>query len=298
MKKVLIAMFVLAFAGISIAREHENLSTNILLPGGLPPVKGLYYTLGYGNADMAKSYDKHGHRVHDGNTVQSQSISNYFIWVPGWTLFGANFGMRAAIPFVDMDISQAPNTPRAYRDTVTGMADPMLMPLSLNWDFGRISVMTELAAFAPIGQYDSKKRVNIGHDHWTINPRLGSTVYFDDARTLTLSALLAYEYNLKNEDKNIEQGDQLWMQFAFAKRIQAVQLGLYGYASWKLEKDSGSDVNPLNPATDKDTVYALGPEMNVRLGSTTVTMKYLHEFLAENRATADIFRLSLSWRFF
>ena len=285
---------VLLLAGISTAREHENLSTNILTPGGQPPVKGLYYTLGYGSSDTIKSYDIDGNRNPNGALVNSNAVSNYFIWVPGWKLWGANFAMRAAIPFVRMDMSRA-----GTREITTGMADPMIIPASLNWNFSRANLMAEMSFFVPVGQYStSKTMANVGQDHWTISPRIGGTVYFDQAKTFTLSALMAYEYNLENGERKIEQGDQLWMQFGLAKRFGPVQAGLYGYASWKLQEDKGDDVNPFNPMHDKDTVYAIGPEMNVKINSTTVTMKYLHEFGAENRGTANTFRLSLGWKFF
>ena len=296
MKKILIVTVIIAlFAFSAGAREHENVLNLPLNPGSLPS-KGLYYTMGYNAGKATTNRDKNGDAVNNGYSFRTMGMTNLFIWMPGVKLFGADYGVKLGIGYVDntMKINPGGNYIKMHGG---GLTDPALTPLALGWHTDRFDISTEFMVYMPYGYYTNySKGMSIGQDHWTVSPKLGLTYYLDPEKTFSVSTLVGYEYNFENLDKDIEQGDQLYAILTLSKVMaQNVTLGVHGYGTWKLEDDSGDDA----AAANRDRVYALGPEVKVFVPALhgSVAMKYMKEFGARSRAENDHFRLAVSWKF-
>jgi len=73
-------------------------------------------------------------------------------------------------------------------------------------------------------------------------------------------------------------------------------VGVAGYAQFKVTGDSGSDIPPPLRGL-RDRVFALGPEANVFIPRPRLTLlfRYLPEFGARNRTQGQTFIISIAW---
>ena len=157
---------------------------------GSQPPPGFYAALFY------LRYDADTIKDADGNTVRlSQSapgslavsaVAPLARYVSKAKIFGANYGAMVVLPFANASI-EAPAF--AIGETIgTSVSDLLLRPLDLGWHTARADVAAGLQLYAPTGWYEPGGSENIGKGMWTYEPFLGTTVYLDQNRTLSLAA--------------------------------------------------------------------------------------------------------------
>jgi hypothetical protein len=106
---------------------------------------------------------------------------------------------------------------------------------------------------------------------WGNEFTIGSTVYLDQKKTWNVAANFALEFNTDKSGTNIKVGDLGTVEGGFGKTFYkktsgpipiVMNLGVAGYAQFKVTGDSGSDIPPALRGY-KDRVFALGPEFNI-----------------------------------
>ena len=159
-------------------------------------------------------------------------------WYVSKTKFlGANFGAMVALPFANASI-EAPAF--ALGETVdTSVSDLLVRPLDLGWHTKRADVAAGLQLYAPTGRYERGGSDNIGKGMWTYEPFVGTTMYFDEKRTLSLATTAYWEFHGKKKDSDVKVGQILTLQGGLGKSFLGGGLivGAAYYAQWKLTKD-------------------------------------------------------------
>ena len=180
----------------------------------------------------------------------------------------------------------------------SGMGDITASGL-LGWHHGRVHTMAILNVYAPTGDYDRNRALNVGKNRWAIEP-MASVTYLNEARGLEISSAAGITFNRKNPDTDYKSGDEFHLDLSviqhFSERLYA---GLTTYAYDQLTGDSGSGA----PADGyKGRVYSWGGTFGgtIPLGQKQklfVNARYYKESGARNRTEGDAFFISASMKF-
>ena len=121
----------------------------------------------------------------------------------------------------------------------TSVSDLLLRPLDLGWHTTRADVAAGLQLYVPTGRYERGGSDNIGKGMWTYEPFLGTTVYFDEKRTISLAATAYWEFHGNKKDTDVKVGQILTLQGGVGKSFLGGGLitGAAYYAQWKLTED-------------------------------------------------------------
>ena len=205
---------------------------------------------------------------------------------------GANYGAMVALPLANASI-EAPAF--ALDDTVdTSVSDLLVRPIDLGWHTKHADVAAGLQLYVPTGRYERGGDDNIGKGMWTYEPFLGTTLYFDEQRTVSLAATAYWELHGDKKDTNTKVGQILTLQGGLGKSFLGGGLIIGGayYAQWKLTEDQlgefelpgGSDFDVNFPG--KHRVFAFGPDVTLPIASRSklfalVNIRYLWESAAQ-----------------
>ena len=157
---------------------------------GSQPQPGFYAALFY------LRYDADTIKGRDGNIIRPSPSAPGSIAVAAaaplaWyvsksKILGANYGAMAVLPIANASI-EAPAF--SLSETVdTSVSDLLVRPLDLGWHTARADVTAGFQLYAPTGRYERGGSDNIGKGMWTYEPFVGTTVYFDDKRTVSVAA--------------------------------------------------------------------------------------------------------------
>jgi len=220
--------------------------------------------------------------------------------VTNYKLFGANVSGSAAFPFIKNRIqlnSLNVNTGFAYTD--------MFIGASLGWHLKRADITAGYNLYIPTGRFSQGGTDNTGLGIWGNEFTIGSTVYLDHKKSWTIAANFGLEFHTDKSGTNINVGDLGTVEGGVGKTLykkvsgpvpMIMNLGVAGYAQFKVTGDSGSDIPPALQGY-KDRVFALGPEFNIYIPKPQLTLlaRYEPEFGARNRAQGQTIVFSIVW---
>jgi hypothetical protein len=117
--------------------------------------------------------------------------------------------------------------------------------------------------------------------------------------------MFSLEFNSDKKDTNIRVGDIGTVEGGLGKTVykkvagpipMIMNMGLAGYAQFKVTGDSGSDIPPVLQGLG-DRVFALGPEFNIFIPKPRLTLlaRYEPEFGARNRTQGQTIVFSIVW---
>ena len=259
---------------------------------GTQPQPGFYAALFYLRTDTDTIKDA------DGNTVRLSpdspgsvdvSAGAPLLWyVSKAKILGANYGVMAVLPWANASL-EAPAF--ALSNTVdTSFTDILLRPLDLGWHTKRADVTAGFQFYIPTGRYQRGGTDNVGKGMWAYEPFIGTTLYFDQARTTSLATTAFWEIHGNKEDTNVKVGQILTLEGGLGKSFLGGGLVIGGayYAQWKLTKDQlaefvlpgGDPVGVDFP--NKHEVFALGPDVTLPIASKSklfalVNIRYFWE---------------------
>ena len=231
---------------ILVAPAHAQLNGSHTLgdfgvQSGTQPPPGFYAALLY------LRYDTDTIKDADGNTVRlsPQSPGSLAVsalapmawYVSKAKFLGANYGAMVAVPLANVSL-EAPAF--ALANTVdTSVSDLLIRPIDLGWHAKRADVAAGLQVYAPTGRYERGGDDNIGKGMWTYEPFLGTTVYFDEKRSVSLATTAYWEFHGDKKDTNVNVGQILTLQGGLGKSFLGGGLIIGGayYAQWKLTED-------------------------------------------------------------
>jgi hypothetical protein len=244
--------------------------------------------------------DNNGHSINLPGSLTSTADAILINVVTNYKIFGAKVGGSIGFPFIKNRIqfnSFDVHTGLAYSDTFAGV--------SLGWNLKRGDITAGYNLYMPTGKFSLNATDNTGLGMWGNEFTFGSTVYLDQKKTWNAAANFALEFNTDKKGTNIQVGDLGTIEGGLAKTFYkkasgpvpiVMNLGMAGYAQFKVTGDSGSDI-PLALRGLKDRVFALGPEFNMFFPGPRLSLlaRYEPEFGARNRTQGQTIVLSLVW---
>jgi hypothetical protein len=263
---------------------------------GSQPAPGMYASLFYLRYDTDTIKDADGNTVRLSQGARSSlavsAVAPLAWYVSKAKVFGANYGVMAVLPFANASL-EAPAF--ALSETAgTSVSDLLLRPLDLGWHTARADVAAGLQIYVPTGKYEPGGSGNIGKGMWTYEPFVGTTVYFDQARTLSLAATAYWEIHSDKKDTNVKVGQILTLQGGLGKSFLGGGLivGAAYYGQWKLTEDRLAEFDlPGRDPIDltipgKHQVFGFGPDVTLPVASQTklfalVNIRYLWESAAK-----------------
>ncbi len=259
---------------------------------GSQPAPGFYAALFYLRYDADTIKDADGNILRPApNSPGNLAVSAVapLAWFVSKTKFlGANYGAMVVLPLANASI-EAPAF--ALGETIgTSISDLLVRPIDLGWHTARADVAAGLQLYAPTGRYEPGGDENIGKGMWTYEPFAGTTVYFDEKRTVSLAATAYWELHGNKKDTDVKVGQILTLQGGLGKSFLGGGLivGAAYYGQWKLTEDQlvefelpgGSSPGVSFPG--KHRVFGFGPDVTLPVASKTklfalVNIRYLWE---------------------
>jgi hypothetical protein len=214
-------------------------------------------------------------------------------WVSDLKVLGANYGASILIPFASNTIqgnAVNSNSPFAFSDIY-------FVPLQLGWHHKKADFVFSYQMYLPTGKYTLGASDNSGLGMFINEVSAGTTLFFNDKKSIHFSALASYEINGKKKDTDIKTGDILSIEGGLGKTFYVmspdnkapksiINAGLIYYMQFKTTSDEiPLPIGGLVFTGDKDSVIALGAEANYfHIGcNTSVGLRWLGEVEAINR---------------
>jgi hypothetical protein len=184
--------------------------------------------------------------------------------------------------------------------TGTRFGDLMVRPFELGWHAKRADVTTGLEFYLPTGRYELGGYDNVGKGMVTLEPYVGTTLFFDETRSASFATTAFWEINGDKKHTNTKVGQILTLEGGIGKSFMGggVSVGMAYYAQWKITKDQlGEFVLPGGEPIDvefpdKHKVWAFGPDVTLPIASPSklfalVNIRYFWETGARVRTQGD-----------
>jgi hypothetical protein len=260
---------------------------------GSQPDRGLYVLNQFVSYGADEVFDRAGHPIPVGLDLHALSnpVGFQVTFKPSRHSMYINFSAAAPIAKVNLHINQ----PEASVDDF-GFGDVYVQPLKVGWKMTQMDVVAGYSFYAPTGLYTARSSGSIGQGQWTHEFSLGGMVYFDRAKTWSVSALTSYDLNQHKEGIDITRGDTFQFQGGAGKTfrppgktLRAVNIGVAGYGLWQVRDDRGADLpTPLRGA--RDLALGLGPELASTFAPirSQITVRYCGDVAVKARPLGHI----------
>ena len=215
---------------------------------------------------------------------------------PGYTFETPVFGGQAAVSLLGLGgqsygaVDATLTGPRgntvslARSESLTSVGD--LIPLAtLKWNQGVSNFMVYGTGDIPVGDYSTKRLVNLGLGHGAIDGGLGYT-YLNPANKLEFSAVVGLTYNLINWHDQYQNGLDAHFDWGASYFLtKQLNVGLVGYVFQQATGDRGPGASL---GAFESGVAGVGPQLNYFFPVTDkiqgyVNVKAYWEFAHENR---------------
>jgi len=224
-------------------------------------------------------------------------------YVTDFKILGANYGATILL-------AGASNTIQgSYIDSKSSFAftDMYIQPVQLGWHNKRADFVFSYQLYLPTGKYELGASDNSGLGMFMNEFSAGTTLFFNDKKTIHFSALASYEINGKKKDTDIKTGDILSIEGGLGKTFYCMNAektapkgifnaGLIYYLQYKVSDDKIPVGSILVIEPDKDRVGGLGAEVNyLHLGCmTSAGFRWIGEVNAVNRFQGNTFFITLA----
>ncbi|WP_300464157.1 transporter [Desulfobacula sp.] len=280
--------------------SHYPLGCEGVMAATLPP-PGVYYRAYTSWYNPTTLKNDNGDEMNVGFNTDAFAIAHRFVWVTKKKILGADYAFDMIVPVVDINVNIKA---LGVSDSQSlSLGDICIQPLGLGWHGSRWDASLALAVLAPTGEYDSNKPASPGLGYWTGLFTLGGTLYLDQEKSWSISALTRTLVHTEQEDTNVTPGSEFLVEYGLGKQIPVnkkllVRPGIAGYAYWQIDDDS--DDGPGTIADERKKSFALGAEINFLWLPPTnfqLNLRVLREFGAENTTEGSkiVFTLTKGW---
>ena len=289
---VTFSSFLLAAAPADAQLNGSHSLGDFGVQSGSQPQPGFYAALFYFR------YDTDTIKGRDGNIIRPapDSPGNIglaaaapILWyVSKARVLGANYGVMVVFPWANGALEAPAFTVGETVDA--SFADVLIRPVDLGWHRKGADVTAGFQFYAPTGTYERGGSDNVGRGMWTYEPFIGTTVYYDEKRTVSLATTGFWEFHGNKKDTDTKVGQLLTLEGGVGKSYLGggLVVGAAYYAQWKLTEDQlaqfvlpGGGALGLQ-APNKHRVYAFGPDVTLPVASkarlfSLVNIRYLWE---------------------
>ncbi|PTW59369.1 hypothetical protein C8N35_10782 [Breoghania corrubedonensis] len=244
--------------------------------GALPP-DGLYFSVDtFVNNGSLRGDD--GKRVKPaGRSINTMNIgvTPTLLWVPGWEVLGARYGMAITQPYQ--------HTETTGSEITDALFNLILTPAILSWDLGNgLFVGTGMNIYMKTGDFD-----RYANEFWTFEPNLAVS-YLANGWNLTLNN--TFDFNTKNESNDYQTGSFYYLDATATKRFGRWQVGAVANYTQQLEEDEQYGVK----LDDTQVMHVMaGPYLSYDFDKFTVSARYLQNIRTENDMGVSFFHIGV-----
>jgi hypothetical protein len=204
-----------------------------------------------------------------------------FVQVTDYKIFGGNYSF-AIYPglTITKDHSESKSMTRV------GKVDTYLLPLAINWNWERFSILIYEGIIAPTGYYQ-KEAFNTGRNIWTFDHVLSLTWQFPADNEVSVT--LGYMNNTRNQVTGYSSGDEIHFDYTVGHYFTSeFALGVTG----TYYRQVSADHAPADLlATTFSEASSIGPAVlwvpHIVNRDVTLSLKWLHEYSAQGRLAQD-----------
>jgi hypothetical protein len=270
---------------------------------GTQPPPGFYAAGIYYNYSTSTIKDRNGNTIQpfpgEPSSLDINAYAAVLWYVSKAKIFGATYGAFVVPAWVDASL-EAPAF-SINSSSPTKFTDLTVRPIDLGWHLSGADISAGFQFYAPTGTYEAGGNGNTGKGMWTYEPFLGTTVYFDKKKTVSLATTAFLEFHGKKKDTDVKVGEILSLEGGLGKSFLGggVIVGAAYYAQWKLSADElgsftlpgGGTVDPTL-ADSKHKVFGFGPELTLPAATKSklyalVNIRYLWETGARSKTQGN-----------
>lgn len=304
MKYFPLIMLLISFTAFAIEGGVSLYPPGYLSPqAGIAPSPGSYVGLEfYSYSGDAEKHTRAGRLYFDSDLEISADIFTYTyaaqakVWNNGTPFFSV------MLPYTNIEMDGEvtgtfPNLGLVERhrfEKSTGSLGDTSITAGVGWHRDYFHYMFLTNVYAPTGDYDKNKFLNVGLNRWGIQPMAAFT-YLNEKNGIEVSSALGYMVNLENTETKYNSGDELNAELAVIQHFsKAVNLGLIGYANQQVTGDSGEGAIL---GEFKGQVYGAGLTLGGQAAITEehdflFNFRYYNEFNAIHRFEGQSFYVS------
>jgi hypothetical protein len=263
------------------AQDHYPAGVEGIKGASLPP-PGIY--LRDYNYIYFSDYMKPEQKPRKSFDIFSNVQAPRLVWITNQKILGGNYGMDVLVPLVYQDLDMT-----GFRGNDFSLGDIFVEPMTLSWRLGeRFDLSFGYGLWVPTGDYSPTDPVSPGKGFITHMLTGGLTVYTDEEKTWSMSALGRYEISLEQDKTKTTPGHYFTIEYGLAKTIKkTLEAGLVGYIQAQTTAASSKP---------KDSVVAVGPEITYALPKLGMgaSFRYLYEMGAKNRTEGQAFNITIT----
>jgi hypothetical protein len=217
------------------------------------------------------------------------------VWITNQKLLGGNLGMDVLVPFVYQDLDTTTGS-KTFRGNDLSLGDIFVEPITLSWHMERFDLAFGYGIWMPTGDYNSNNPVSPGKGFFTYMLTGGLTVYTDEEKTWSLSALGRYEISPAQDQTKITPGHYFTIEYGLAKSIKKnIEAGLVGYVQAQTTTKSFPS-SMKNVSNVKDSAIGVGPEVTYSIPKLGLgaSLRYLYEMGAKNQTEGQAFNITIT----
>ena len=297
--RLVACLIVLAIPGVASAEEGgvghyapgSFASFVDVLPG--QPGVGVFNYFAYynGSAGVSRTFPIAGN-IALGVDATSYADSIGAFWVTPVKIFGANYALGIAIPFVSNEVSAQVRGPLGRQsrrsETVSGLGDIEFWPFALTWTAlkGDLHVDFLGGIYAPTGDFQVNRLANQGLGYWTFEPGVLIS-YLGQKNGFEFTTYLGYDINTRNSKTDYQSGQQFHIDVTLAQHLPLgkglIGIGANGFYLQQTTGDSGSGARL---GAFKEMTAGIGPVLSYagQIGKSPFAMelKWLPQIGTQN----------------
>jgi hypothetical protein len=185
------------------------------------PQPGFYTALFYYRYDTDTITNKDGEIIRPApnspGSIGVTAVAPIVWYVSKAKVLGANYGAMAVLPWANSALEAPAFTVGQTVDTSFG--DLLIRPVDLGWHRKGADITAGFQFYAPTGRYARGGSDNIGKGMWTYEPFVGTTVYFDQKRTVSLATTAFWELHGDKKDTSTKVGQILTLEGGLGKSL-------------------------------------------------------------------------------
>ena len=200
---------------------------------------------------------------------------------------GGNFLLHSIIPVVTLHAKLKSHGTTIVDDGAGGLGD-IYFGAGMAWHSPVWHWLVVLDVITPTGNYDKDDPLNVGNNHWTIEPVFAVTGLFPSG--LELSAKFMYSYSTTNHEftsasLDYQTGQAVHMDYLASYAVtKNLKLGVTGWV-WEGLQDDKLEGKALKDSRDEE--ISMGPAIRYQSGKFSVLAKWVTPLTAKNRIAAD-----------
>ena len=214
-------------------------------------------------------------------------------------VLGGNYGFLVVLPWANnrvQGIEDFDANPGA------GLTDMYVQPINLGWHQPRADFTAAYGLVLPVGRYEDGASNNTGLGMWSQEILLGTTVYFNEARSLHAATTATFDFQSDKEDSDTKVGNILNLEGGIGADFLkgGLTTGLAYYGTFKLTEDRFDALLPSLLIRGKNRVWGLGPEVSLALATKQavygfVTVRYQWELGARTATEGGAWNIMVTF---